>query len=403
MMSNKKFLYTAIFSGLLTITSTVLLAEKPPVIKLTATTFADLPGWSDANLLPSITALRESCKIVLAHDETVSHSTTFLPLTDSNWMPICQSLQQSNITTNEQADRFLKTWFTPYTINSNNKTKGLFTGYYLPAIPASWHRTNTYNVPIYGRPSDLITVKLGLFDQELQGKKISGKLKGGRLYPYDMTREQIDAGALEDKAPIILWTKTRADRFFLQIQGSGVANLPDGSTVWLGYDGDNGGKYYPIGRWFIEHGVMDKKDISMQKIYQWLLAHPKQADQLMNLDQSFVFFTTLENKAALGSEKSALTPGYSLAIDNAYIPFALPLWLTTMTPNSVQPKQLDTFNRLMIAQDTGGAIKGPIRGDIFFGTGDDAAIKAGYMKNSGRYWLLIPNSFQGVNANSPVK
>ncbi len=368
-----------------------LLAASYSQVTFNETTFSALPGWRRADVVPSFEGLQNSCQVILSGTQTVPVGSRLLPLRLKDWRPACEAALAMNQPSNSEAKDFFKTWFVPVSVTDAGEQDGLFTGYYLPSIPASLHHSTEYNVPIYGTPRDLVSVKRCASCAWQYGRR---RGRAGRVtLPYGATREQIDHGALKDRAPVVLWTKTRADRFFLQIQGSGIAELPDGRTVLLSYAGANGAPYYPIGCWFIDQNIMDKNDISMQKIYDWLCDHPKEADKLMNRNPSFVFFSVLNQKAALGTERAPLTPGYSLAIDNRVIPFGTPLWLVTQTPDPKHPSHWVDWKRLMIAQDTGGAIKGGVRGDIFFGDGEDAGVQAGYMRNQGRYWALLPKTF----------
>lgn len=185
-----------------------------------------------------------------------------------------------------------------------------------------------------------------------------------------------------------MWVDNRIDRFFLEIQGSGVVELGSGEKVYVGYAAANGAKYTAIGRVLAKKGVIERKDLSMQAIRSYLEQHPKEMDEVLHQNKSFVFFRILKQQGALGAQGVALTPGYSLAVDRKWIPLGMPIWLDTTHPGV--DSKTHPLQRLMIAQDTGGAINGMVRGDVFWGAGSDATFIAGHMKNSGRYWLLVP-------------
>ncbi|OGT31080.1 MAG: hypothetical protein A3E87_04140 [Gammaproteobacteria bacterium RIFCSPHIGHO2_12_FULL_35_23] len=368
-------------------------------LQFKSASFAELPGWQQANLTNSLNAFKTSCSKTLSLPSNTIVGTPVLPLTVANWQGVCKAALKLHPVNQVAIRQFFEAWFNVYTVMNHHNPQGLFTGYYLPEFKGQLHYSSDYSVPIYARPSDLVTVKLGLFRLDLQGKKIAGRVIDGKLYPYSITQQQIDNGALVGKAKIIAWVAHRADRLVLQVQGSGIILLSNGQQVLLGYDGDNGQPYYPIGRWFLQNHIFPKNSLSMLAIYQWLIVHPKQGDVLIEQDPAFVFFTTLSGSAPLGTENIPLTAGYSLAVDNNIIPLGSPLWLNTNVPNVSNTSHSVPLKRLFIAQDTGGAIYGGVRGDIYFGAGLQAATQASSMKQPGRYWLLLPKNYQ-LNQNS---
>lgn len=228
-------------------------------------------------------------------------------------------------------------------------------------------------------------VELGDFRDSLKGQRIAGRVVKGALKPYE-TRADIEAGKLEAKP--LVYVDDPVDAFFLHIQGSGRVLLEDGSEMRVGYAAQNGHVYYAIGRELVKRGHMEKDQVSMQSIRAWLQAHPDQAAEFMNLNPSYVFFEEIKGDGPLGAQNVALTPTRSMAVDRTKIPYSTPLWLSIKEPVAGQ----GDLQRLVIAQDTGGAIKGPIRGDYYWGYGEDAAHNAGLMKASGRYWLLLPRA-----------
>jgi membrane-bound lytic murein transglycosylase A len=274
--------------------------------------------------------------------------------------------------------------------SAGGNTKGLFTGYYESTLNGSRTKHGPYQHPLLARPDDLVMVDLGEFREELKGQRIAGRVIGGSLKPFE-SREQIVSGKLKDAKPIV-WLDDPHDAFFVQVQGSGVVHLDDGSTMRVGYAGQNGHVYYAIGRELVKRGIYSKEDVSMESITRWMRENPAKADELMNTNKSYVFFTEMPDDGSgagpQGGEGIKLTAQRSLAIDRSIIPYGFPVYLSAdVTDLSGKP-----FKRLMMAQDTGGAIRGPVRGDVFWGAGAAAEGKAGPMKAQGRYWFLIPKS-----------
>jgi membrane-bound lytic murein transglycosylase A len=274
-------------------------------------------------------------------------------------------------------------------------TEGLFTGYYEAELDGSRAPDATYATPIYGRPADLVTVDLVDFRADWKGEAIVGRVVDGQLEPYP-DRAAIDGGALAGAGAELIWVADPVDAFFLHIQGSGRVRLADGGTMRVGYAASNGHKFRGIARDLIDMDVLPKEDASMQAVRDWLRANPAEAAALMQKNPRYIFFREITGADALangpiGAQSVPLTPMRSLAVDTKFLPLGVPLWLdTTWPPGS--PDAGQPLRRLMIAQDTGGAIKGPIRGDFFWGTGEAALDLAGGMKQTGRYYLLLPTS-----------
>jgi membrane-bound lytic murein transglycosylase A len=246
-------------------------------------------------------------------------------------------------------------------------------------------------VPLYARPPELVTVDLGKFRQDLRGKRIAGRLEGGALAPLP-DRAAIEKGALARRRLELVWVDSPVDAFFLQIQGSGRVQLAEGGEMRVGYAADNGHPYTAIGRELVRRGVYQPKEVSMQSIRRWLESNPAEAGALMQVDASYVFFQKVEGEGPLGAEGVALTPGRSLAVDRGHWPLGVPLWLDGTAPSPREGEPDRPLRRLLIAQDTGGAIRGPIRGDVFWGAGPEPEAIAGRMKNTGRLWVLLPSS-----------
>ncbi|APC97732.1 murein transglycosylase A [Francisella frigiditurris] len=342
-------------------------------VTYTESDFKYLGHWDNGNQLNSFNAFKSSCYKIL-DDSNPEYK---------NWIAVCKKAISLTPKTDSEARVFFETNFTPYEILNNNSAHGLFTGYYEPIIKGNLTKTDVYNVPIYKTPEDLIKItnKNDTFSY--------GKYNNGSLVPY-YSREEISKNNLFPKDDVLAWVSSKVDRSFLQIQGSGRIVIENGNDVLLGYDSQNGHPYRPIGRYILEKGYMDAKNISMQSIKEWLNQNPSKMDDVLNYDPSFVFFKYLNAKNAVGAQGVELTPGYSLAVDSKYYLYGIPIWLETDYYKDEQQNK-ENINRLMIAQDTGGAIRGPIRGDVFWGHGPEAEFNAGHMKNYGNIWILLPN------------
>lgn len=385
----KPWLYIcSIFLALAVITVLFWPSSEPKSL-FRAVSFKRLPGWEMAQLKRSMSAFQSSCRAFIKQNPDKFVGTEHISLQVKDWQPACHAALSINPSASLKVKAFFEQWFSALEFYDGKPVKGLFTGYYMPFLKGSVTQSEEYSVPIYEVPDDLISADLGLFVPHVHHQSIVGRLVGKKVLPY-YTRAQINQGAIKDKARVLVWIHSPIDRLFLEIQGSGVIELDDGSTLYVGYDAQNGAPYTAIAGVLIKKGVMTKDNASMQGIKRYLEAHPKQMDSVINQNKSFVFFRKLNISGALGSQGVALTPGYSLAIDRQWIPMGAPLWLSTTRPDTQNPDSNKPMQRLMIAQDTGGAIKGKVRGDVFWGGGAKATLIAGHMKNEGHYWLLLP-------------
>jgi len=288
----------------------------------------------------------------------------------------------------ENAKEFFQKNFTAYQLLSDeNDKEGLITGYYEPLLHGSYYRTNRYKYPVYAVPKNLLNIQLSKSYPSLSDYRLRGKLEGNKVVPYETRAEinAIDYKTTKNLKPIC-FVDNKIDLFFLQIQGSGKIQLPNGMFINVGYGGQNGHQYYAIGKKLIQMGVIEKKDISLQTIRKWLVENPDKTDEILNLNKSYVFFTK-SAKTATGSLGTQLTANRNLAVDRKNIPLGFPVFINTTNPVTEEP-----INKLMIAADTGGAIKGKIRADFFFGNGEKARELAGNMKQSGELFILIPNN-----------
>jgi membrane-bound lytic murein transglycosylase A len=355
-----------------------------PRLVLIPASYSDLPDWTSDRHGDALVALRRSCARILGLPDARELGPGAMAGTAQAWRAPCEEALQIDPSDHANVRAFLERAFAPFGAADNDAAEGLFTGYYEPELRGARAPGGRYTVPLHGRPADLVTVDLGLFRPEWRGQRITGQLNSGALRPYP-TRAEIEAGALKG-APEIVWVDDPVDAFFLQVQGSGRVLFDDGAMLRVGYAAQNGHPYVAIGRELIARGVLTRETVSMQSIRAWLMANPGEAAAVMNLNPSYVFFRTLDGDGPLGSEGVPLTPGRSLAVDRAFLAMGVPVWLDAEDP--LDPAR--RVRRLMVAQDTGGAIKGPVRGDVFWGHGADAAERAGRMRSRGRYWVLLP-------------
>lgn len=354
-------------------------APPPSHLELTRVAFSDLPGWRDGNQAASLPALLRSCAALAKQPDDAKLGVGGLV---RDWRKPCAEAAALDNPTDAAARQFFESAFAPFAMTDNGKTDALVTGYYEPELAAARQKSARFDVPILARPPDLVGVSLGDFRPAWRGERIAGRVVDGKLVPY-WTRAEIEAGALERFHLALFYAADPIDLFFLQIQGSGRVRLPDGSTVEIGYDGENGRAYVALGRLLVERGAMTLDQASMQSIEAWLRAHPADAKALMDENASYVFFRVLAGGAPLGAESVALTPQHSVAVDPRFVPLGMPLWLDVAQGGMAT-------RRLAVAQDTGAAIKGPLRADLFCGTGRQAAAQAGPLRAAGRLFLLLP-------------
>jgi membrane-bound lytic murein transglycosylase A len=306
------------------------------------------------------------------------------------WRGVCAIALQSEKPDRETARRFFEAHFTPYQlVNRDGGSEGLITGYYEPLLNGSRRPSERYRHPLYAVPDDLLVIDLGDVYPELKSRRLRGRLDGRRVVPY-YDREQIESGKAPVRGREIAWVDDAIDLFFLQIQGSGRIQLEDGKMLRVGYADQNGYPYRSIGRWLVERGELPLEKASMQGIKTWARQNPERLVELLHHNARYVFFRELPGDlpGPLGALGVPLTAERSIAVDPRFVPLGAPVYIATTWPNSTKP-----LNRMMLAQDTGGAIQGAVRADFFWGYGADAAREAGRMKQSVRMWALLPNGY----------
>ena len=355
---------------------------------------ADLPGWGEDDHAAALAAFRLSCGEILRDGHAFERPVRFGGSREE-WIEVCTLSE--GVT---DARRFFEDNFTALPVADGGRPEGLFTGYYEPEVEGSRRPSEDYRVPILRRPDDLVGFDAA---QEAAAGLRYGRLVDGEPVPY-FTRKEIEQGALEGRRLAIVWLKDWADAFFIHIQGSGRVRLEDGGVVRLAYSLKSGLPYTAIGGILVDRGIFTKDEMSMQAIRGWMAGNEQQARELMWENQSFVFFREIEeldpSLGPPGAQGVPLTPQRSLAVDRSLWTYGTPVWIDTVMPET-GGTGLKPFRQLMIAQDTGSAIKGAVRGDVFWGSGDDAARVAGHMKNPGRMVVLLPNRLARRLAGQP--
>ena len=342
---------------------------RPAEAKYLQTPFAAIPGWADSMLAPGLRAFTAGCaRIAAAALRRACDAARALPPDDE-----------------AAARRFIEADFEAWAVASGDGVaESTVTGYYEPVLAGNRTRSERSHFPVYGVPADLVAVDLESANPELKGLRLRGRIEGSRLVPY-WTRSEIE-GRSGSGAPILAWVEDPVELFFLQIQGSGQIELASGGRLRLGYADQNGHPYRSIGRFLVDRRELTLDQASMQGIKAWAAANPRKLREALDANPSYVFFRELPDLGGpIGTLGAPLTAGYSIAVDARYVPLGAPVFLATTWPLSTQ--QLE---RLVVAQDTGGAIRGAARTDFFWGSGSEAGILAGRMRQQGRMWILWP-------------
>ncbi|MBS0236252.1 MAG: MltA domain-containing protein [Proteobacteria bacterium] len=340
---------------------------KPPRdTYMRATTFSHLPGWGNDNYLAALKSFQGSCRVFAKYngDRPISKLTD-IGGSAALWHEPCNEALSHAIFTNQQARKFFEKWFAPYEVaDQSGSHTGKFTGYYEIILHGSRKKTKHYKYPVYGPPRNL---------EDIKGSSC-------------ISRTAINKGSLAGKGLEIAWVDNEARLFFMQIQGSGMILLPDGKHMKLGYAGQNGYDYTAIGPLFKNY--CHDKIRSADQMMAWMHKHPKVGKEIMENNQSYVFFKE-QGDGPIGGQGVPLIPERSIAIDHGLYPYGTPVWLATTLPHTNHHHK-HGYHRLVVAQDTGGAIKGAVRADVFFGRGHRAEELAGSMNQTGSYFMLFP-------------
>lgn len=339
-----------------------VLFESLPNTYLIKSDFKSLPNFSDKSYFEVLENFKNNCRSKEAK---------------KLYGDLCRKIDTIN-----NPKLFLTTFFTPYIITSKeDKREGLLTGYYEPKLSASLTRHDRYQYPLYETPKDLIVVDLSSIYPALKNYRLRGKIVNNRLVPYD-TRAESKKKTVN--ANVICYCDSKVDKFFLEIQGSGRVTLDNNSTIFVGYDNQNGHKYRAIGRYLVEIGAMSLDEVSLQSIRIWLMENPLRVDEVLNYNKSLIYFKQ-RKQGATGAMSLELTPESSVAVDKRYIPLGSMLYLHS----NIADKEL---SKIVFAQDTGGAIQGSVRADLFLGTGAKALDIAGKLKSELKLWILLPKN-----------
>jgi len=363
-----------------------------PPLRLTPVSFADLPGWNASDPRVALKAFARSCQALAKKRPADSMGGIGYAGNVGDWLDACREIPAQDVSAS-RARRFFESWARPVAIASGSNPDGTFTGYYEAQIDASRTQHGAYQTPIYATPDNLVGVDVGDFLDDLKGRHFTACVDGHKLVKCP-ERAQIDANGLK-QAKILFYADDPVSVFFLHIQGSGRVHFEDGTSARVNYDAQNGQPYTAIGKTLIQMGV-PRDGMSMQVIRKWLKDHPADAQRVMETDKSFIFFReepiTDPGSGPVGSEGVALTPAASLAVDMKLHPLGAPMFVAAMRPDANPNREDHPFDQLMVAQDSGGAIKGAVRGDVFWGFGDDAASVAGRMKSAGKLYVLLPKA-----------
>ena len=344
--------------------------------RLQAASWMELPDWGAESLRDSLVAFSRGCPELAKQD---------------TWKAACAAAAAMPATASErEVAAYFEANFDPHqVVNADESTAGMVTGYYEPLLRGSRTRSRTYRYPIYAVPQDLVVVDLSSVYPDLKHKRLRGRLEGNRVVPY-YERGDIDKDDTPLKGLEIAWVDDAVELFFLHIQGSGQVQLENGERIRVGYAEQNGHPFRSVARLLIQRGELPAERTSMQGIKDWARRHPAKVKLYMNANPSYVFFKELapDLPGPIGTLGVPLTAERSIAVDPRVIPLGVPVYLATTFPASPRP-----LNRLMVAQDTGGAINGGVRADFYWGFGEAAGSRAGRMKQSGRMWVLLPKGY----------
>lgn len=332
-------------------------------------------SFESDNVLLTWTAWLRSCSVLKQKD---------------TWKKVCDLADDIKEPSDENIKNYFKKYFNLYSAtNMDGSDTGTITGYYQPILKGSKVKTSHYKVPLYTTPKDLITVDLSDVYPELKSKRLRGKLAGNKLIPY-LSRAEIDGQGSPLAGNEIAWVEDPVEAFFLEIQGSGIIQFDNGEAMQIGYADQNGYPFKAIGSTLVQKKEITMAEASMEGIKNWARKNITKLREFLNMNASYVFFRKLPNDlpGPIGALGVSIEAERSVAIDPKFIPLGAPVFLSTTQPNTSEP-----LERLMVAQDTGGAIRGGVRADFYWGSGDEAGRKAGSMKQQGKIWTLLPRDY----------
>jgi membrane-bound lytic murein transglycosylase A len=344
--------------------------------RLVPASWLEIPDWGREPLRDSLAAFVRGCA-VLERQEA--------------WKAVCAGASTFGSSASErELAAFFELNFEPYkVVNADESAAGMVTGYYEPLLAGSRTRSKRFRYPIYAVPQDLVTIDLSAVYPDLKNRRLRGRVEGNRVVPY-LARGDIDRESGPLRGLELAWVEDPIELFFLHIQGSGQVEFENGERIRVGYAEQNGHPFRSLGRALIQRGEIPAERASMQGIKDWARRNPRKMQEYLNANPSYVYFKELPKDLTgpIGSLGVPLTAERSIAVDPRVVPLGVPVYLATTWPNSPQP-----LNRLMVAQDTGGAIAGGVRADFFWGFGDPAGNQAGKMRQAGRMWVLLPKGY----------
>lgn len=332
-------------------------------VNLVQEEFLNLDGWEQDDHKLALQSFLHSCRKFATMPQNRQIGKQIAEITAGDFRDVCDIAEVVKNMSSNQAKNFFENWFRVFAVEDRaGKEKGTFTGYYEASLNGSFHKSDKYPYPVYGKPKNFAAYS-------------------------ELSRSEIEDGALKGKGLELIYVDDKVDLFFMQIQGSGKVKLKDGRVVRLTFAGRNKQPFVAISNPMLDRGLLSRSEFNAAGVRDWLKKNPEKADEIMNLNPAFTFFEIFHGEYVVGAQGVPLTPERSMAVDSDVIPYGLPIWLNT----SIKKKdKKEKYNHLMVAQDTGSAIKGVVRGDIFFGFGNDAEEKAFYTASSGRYFILLP-------------
>jgi len=354
--------------------------ETSGTVRLEKVSFKQLSGWNQEDFVAVIPVFGKNCAVIGKNKNKFLYSSA-IKIKTKDYQGVCERFSRQNIRTASQMKKFLESEFVPYAVTDNGKADGKFTSYYEATIHASLEKSAKYRYPIYGKPKDLVEINLRDFDADLPNTRLVGRVENNRFVPY-YNRRDIERNGV--KAPVLMWGDDLVDIHFMQIQGSAIAYMDDGSELRIGFADSNGRKFKGIGSILLEKKLLPAGEATMPKIREWLRKNPQKAADLMAENERFIFQRLSDADGPVGALGVSLTAGRSLAVDSAYIPLGVMMWLDTYTPDK------EDIEKIVFAQDIGSAIKGVVRGDYFWGHGEEALQEAGRMHSDGKYYIIVP-------------
>lgn len=364
-----------------------VVSSKTGITKVYKAEYSSLSGWKSDDFAKVIPVFEANCaKILQNKKEFLADSK--IKIETSAYQKVCEKFAKG-IKNSVEMREFIESEFTPYAVVEGANPVGKFTSYYEAGINASYTKTEKFKYPVYGKPNDLVEINLRDFGTEFPNTRLVGRVENNKFVPY-FNRKDIENKGIN--APVLMWADDLVDVHIMQIQGSAIANMTDGTNVRIGYADNNGHKFRGIGSIMLEKKILKAGEVSMENIRKWLKKHPERAKELMEKNERFIFQRLVNASGPVGAFGLPLSAGRSIAVDNAIIPLGAMMWLDTVDADN------NKLEKIVFAQDIGSAIKGTVRGDYFWGSGEQAFLAAGRMNSAGRYYIMVPkNSVIQVN------